>query len=425
MDQQVVIRMEDLGKRYRIPVGLAGQGVDVLTDTSRNAFDAGLRKLRQSVEGRKKQDFWALKNVSLNIRRGESVGIIGKNGAGKSTMLKLLSRITEPTRGRIELSGRLASMLEVGTGFNGELTGRENVYLNGAILGMGKAEVSRKMDAILEFSEIGKFIDTPVKRYSSGMFVRLGFAVAAHLEPDIMIVDEVLAVGDARFQKKCLEQMAHVVRSGRTILFVSHQMPTIRELCSRVICLKEGRVVFDGETDAGIRCYQMEGGALENDIDLSGKARLGHISGALRMSRLELLDTRDCVYEPEAPIVFRVTMACLLDLQNPTMMLEVEGSRGTVGLSFSEVFAGEMKAGESYQLTMAFQGHRLAPGGYGVSVSVGRGNAFEGISTFDNVLSAFSFEVLSRKQGELRENWKAHWGSVHLPPPEALNFQRL
>jgi lipopolysaccharide transport system ATP-binding protein len=205
------------------------------------------------------EEFWALRDVNLEIKQGEVVGIIGRNGAGKSTLLKILSRITEPTAGRIHLKGRVASLLEVGTGFHPELTGRENIFLNGAILGMTRLEIKRKFDEIVAFAEIDKFLDTPVKRYSSGMYVRLAFAVAAHLEPEILIVDEVLAVGDASFQKKCLSKMQDVGKNGRTVLFVSHNMPSICRLCERAVLLSEGRVIQDGSMEKVVRGYLNSG----------------------------------------------------------------------------------------------------------------------------------------------------------------------
>ncbi|MEJ1936812.1 ABC transporter ATP-binding protein, partial [Nostoc sp. NIES-2111] len=202
------------------------------------------------------EEFWALKDVSFEIKQGDRVGIIGCNGAGKSTLLKILSRITEPTTGRIQAKGRVASLLEVGTGFHPELTGRENIYLNGAILGMSKAEIKRKFDEIVAFAEVDKFLDTPVKRYSSGMYVRLAFAVAAHLEPEILVVDEVLAVGDAAFQKKCLGKMEDVAKNeGRTVLFVSHNMAAIRSLCHNCIFLQNGTLSFIGDVEEGIEKY--------------------------------------------------------------------------------------------------------------------------------------------------------------------------
>jgi lipopolysaccharide transport system ATP-binding protein len=206
-----------------------------------------------------REEFWALKDVSFEVKQGEVVGIIGRNGAGKSTLLKILSRITEPTTGRVRIKGRVASLLEVGTGFHPELTGRENIFLNGAILGMSREEIRRKFDEIVAFAEIEKFLDTPVKRYSSGMYVRLAFAVAAHLEPEILIVDEVLAVGDATFQKKCLNKMENVSKSGRTVLFVSHNMPTITRLCSHIVLLQDGKVEREGLSHEVVRHYLHSG----------------------------------------------------------------------------------------------------------------------------------------------------------------------
>ena len=210
---------------------------------------------RQIVQGDEVEEFWALKDVSFEVKRGEAVGIIGRNGAGKSTLLKILSRITEPTEGRVTIRGRAASLLEVGTGFHPELTGRENIYLNGAILGMKRAEIIRKFDEIVAFAEVERFLDTPVKRYSSGMYVRLAFAVAAHLEPEILVVDEVLAVGDAEFQKKCLGKMSEVVGGGRTILFVSHNMAAIEALCPRSLYLVSGALSEDSSSEAVIATY--------------------------------------------------------------------------------------------------------------------------------------------------------------------------
>lgn len=249
----IAITVENLGKSYLVGHNAArSEGYTALRDViARNARNLA-RKTRDMfkghaiVQGDQVEEFWALKNVSFEIKQGDRVGIIGRNGAGKSTLLKILSRITEPTKGRIKIAGRVASLLEVGTGFHPELTGRENMYLNGAVLGMTRREIQRKFDEIVAFAEVEQFLDTPVKRYSSGMYVRLAFAVAAHLEPEILIVDEVLAVGDAQFQKKCLGKMEAVSKDGRTVLFVSHNMSSIRGLCSRAILLKKGLVELDG-----------------------------------------------------------------------------------------------------------------------------------------------------------------------------------
>ena len=240
-----IIRAEGLGKKYSIHHENREKYV-ALRDVVAGAAGRIKRRLSFSEQSRSRsqEDFWALQDISFEVKRGDRVGIIGRNGAGKSTLLKILSRITEPTTGFLELRGRVASLLEVGTGFHPELTGRENVFLNGAVLGMSKTEIVGKFDEIVDFSGVDKFIDTPVKRYSSGMYVRLAFSVAAHLEPEILVVDEVLAVGDMRFQKRCLGKMEQVSKEGRTILFVSHNMAAVEKLCDRGIVLKDGENDF-------------------------------------------------------------------------------------------------------------------------------------------------------------------------------------
>jgi len=259
----VAIRVENISKRYRI--GAAASRHDTLRDTLAHLGSKVTNLIRrpssQNSEDAKliSNDFWALRDVSFEVKRGEVVGFIGRNGAGKSTLLKILARITEPTAGRGEIHGRVGSLLEVGTGFHPELTGRENIYLNGAILGMKNAEIRRKFDEIVAFADIERFLDTPVKRYSSGMYVRLAFAVAAHLEPEILIVDEVLAVGDGSFQSKCLRKMEDVGKQGRTVLFVSHSMPAITRLCERVILVDAGRVVQDGPSHQVVSAYVNSG----------------------------------------------------------------------------------------------------------------------------------------------------------------------
>src|ERR1700676_4597814 len=244
----IVIRAEGLGKRYRR--GLTGPP-ETLRDALTRVIGSPLAAMRRPTQ----EHFWALRDVGLEVRHGEVLGLIGRNGAGKTTLLKILSRITRPTTGWAEIHGRVRSLLEVGTGFHGELSGRENTYLSGSILGMGKREIDRKFDEIVAFAEIDKFIDTPVKHYSSGMYVRLAFAVAAHLEPEILLVDEVLAVGDISFQKKCLGKMGDVARQGRTIVFVSHNMAPITSLCSRCVLMEHGRITFDGLTASAVARY--------------------------------------------------------------------------------------------------------------------------------------------------------------------------
>ncbi|MBW7897463.1 Teichoic acids export ATP-binding protein TagH [Candidatus Brocadiaceae bacterium B188] len=259
----IAIRAEGLSKKFHIGK-LHGKN-KTLRETVMDTFTAPVRKiskiLRGKVAGASELDdtIWALKDVSFEIKQGEVIGIIGRNGAGKSTLLKILSRITEPTRGFAEIHGRISSLLEVGTGFHSELTGRENIYLNSAILGMKRAEIDKKFDEIVAFAEVEKFLDTPVKHYSSGMYLRLAFAVAAHLEPEILLVDEVLAVGDARFQKKCLDKMETVGKQGRTVLFVSHNMPAVTRLCKRVILLNEGKLEHDGSSHQVVSMYLSAG----------------------------------------------------------------------------------------------------------------------------------------------------------------------
>lgn len=255
---ETVIRVENLGKNYVIRHQLQDRYLtfrDIVAGKARFLGRLILRSHGIHREKASRETFWALKKVSFEVRSGDIIGIIGKNGAGKSTLLKILSRITEPSTGRIRITGRMASLLEVGTGFHPELSGRENIFLNGAILGMQKNEIKRKFDEIVAFAEVEKFLDTPVKRYSSGMYVRLAFAVAAHLDPEILLIDEVLAVGDIGFQNKCLGKMESAAKEGRTVLFVSHNMPAIGNLSSRVIVMEAGTIIFDGDTKDGIEKY--------------------------------------------------------------------------------------------------------------------------------------------------------------------------
>ena len=268
---QSAISIENLSKFYRLGTRRDG-GYRTLRETMMEAAAASWHRLRRLSRpspgsGSSLDELWALKDVSLEIQPGEAIGIIGRNGAGKSTLLKILSRITEPTDGIVKLLGRVGSLLEVGTGFHPELTGRENIFLNGAIIGMGRREIARKFDEIVEFAEIGRFIDTPVKRYSSGMYVRLAFAVAAHTEPDILLIDEVLSVGDLAFQRKCMNHAKRLLERDVTLLFVSHNMFSIKAMCRRSVYLSQGKVVFDGSTDEAIRLYDQEG-----RLDMAGWA---------------------------------------------------------------------------------------------------------------------------------------------------------
>ena len=290
-DRPIVLDVKDVKKKYLIRHNFEKP------DSFSGKLKLACNKIAHPTKKYNTEDFYALNGVTFQIKQGEKVGIIGKNGAGKSTLLKVISRITEPSDGRIEFLGKVSAMLEVGTGFNAELTGRENVYLNGAILGMSKDEIDSKFDEIIEFSEIGKFIDTPVKRYSSGMFVRLAFAVASNLDPDILLVDEVLSVGDMRFQRKCIEKMKTISNSGKTIICVSHQMQTIRQLCDRVIVLKAGEVVLNNVNKGTVQDTWTKGVSLEGPakltletvkIDTNGTVKYNQSAGDLSMSNTDL-----------------------------------------------------------------------------------------------------------------------------------------
>src|SRR5215218_7864376 len=304
----VVIRAEKLGKKFiighRTEVGPVF--VDALSRGFRNALRKGADMLRgrAMVEGDVVEDFWALRDVDFEIRRGEVVSIIGHNGAGKTTLLKVLSRITEPTEGRVSIKGRVASLLEVGTGFHPELTGRENVFLNGAILGMTRAEVRRRFDEIVDFSGVEKFIDTPVKRYSSGMYARLAFAVAAHLEAEILVIDEVLAVGDSDFQARCLDRMSRVAKDGRTVLFVSHNLAAVMALTQHALVFGAGRLSFDGPIETAISHYSASLGKASRGGDW-GKARNATLISA---TVLDAQDRPADRYEPGEPLRVHVVI---------------------------------------------------------------------------------------------------------------------
>lgn len=268
---ETIIRVESLSKKYVINHQSArpnGSFREAISNTAKSIGQKLVNYSKSEISNSTNEEFWALKDVSFEINQGDRVGIIGRNGAGKSTLLKILSRITEPTNGKIKIKGRVASLLEVGTGFHPELSGRENVYLNGTILGMSRLEIKKKFDEIVDFAEIEKFLDTPVKRYSSGMYVRLAFAVAAHLEPEILVVDEVLAVGDLNFQKKCLGKMENVANEGRTVLFVSHNMAAIRRLCDRAILLEKGNIKAKGDISDVLHTYIEDSDHVQSVYDI-------------------------------------------------------------------------------------------------------------------------------------------------------------
>ena len=407
-ENQTALKIENIKKKYVI------KHVTKKPDDKKERAKLALYNITHPKQANQKEDFWALNGVNFEVKQGEKVGIIGKNGAGKSTLLKVISRITEPTDGRIEFYGKISSMLEVGTGFNRELTGRENIYLNGAILGMTKAEIDEKFDAILEFSEVGKFIDTPVKRYSSGMFVRLAFAVASHLEPDILLVDEVLAVGDTRFQKKCIQKMRSIADSGKTILFVSHQMNTIRQLCDRVIVLKEGKVIYDGEVEGGIRLYNSEAYMEKrNHYEYKDLARLpGYTLDKAEILSLDILHNESCIYAADESIDFKLKLKTKVpDIGDLSFrMLIWQADETPIETAFTKTFANINDVGE-YEVEATIRNHNLAPGLYKLTLILSGGNSSSNSENLDYIYPAFVFEVLNA-DGTSR-TWSRSWGWVH------------
>ncbi len=412
----VAITAEGLGKLYRLG---SRQRYRTLRDSLADTLTAPFRRSRKDSNGNA-ESFWALKDVSFEVKRGEVVGIIGRNGAGKSTLLKILSRITMPTEGEARIHGRIASLLEVGTGFHPELTGRENIYLNGAILGMKKAEIQRKFDEIVAFAEIDRFIDTPVKHYSSGMYVRLAFAVAAHLEPEILVVDEVLAVGDAQFQKKCLGKMSSVAQQGRTVIFVSHNMAALSQLTQRCILLTAGRRDFEGSTHAAIERY-LGGEANDPDVYQVGKhgRRLACVPGVAEFVAFELRDHQNKMVGATSDVVVWITVRGREDIPAFRISVVIYRSDGTpVGGTFgSESLSLEKNETAVFEFRM--KNLQLAPGTFVCGFGLGKGNPKNGFTEYDVVLDVVHFQILPQA-GEFGTiaGWDNAWGSVRLPKPE-------
>ncbi len=362
----LAVSIENLGKRYTI--GHQRARDDGMRHVIEGAIRAPLAWLRSYRRNKlSKEDFWALRNISFQIKKGEVVGIIGRNGAGKSTLLKLLSRITVPTEGRIVIDGRVACLLEVGTGFHTELSGRENIFLNGAILGMSRAEIVRKFDEIVAFSEIEEFLDTPVKRYSTGMFVRLAFAVAAHLDPEILIVDEVLAVGDAAFQKKCLGKMGSFAESGRTVLFVSHNMEAVRTLCQRGVWLKDGRLHRDGEASEIVEAYF-------NSLSSEHSFSCENPAYGLTIEKVVLRNSRgdeSSQFRPGEDLIVEITYDAQKPIEKPFIALGVLGINGTCFTSnmLLDGHRPDRLEGRG-QITCTFKSIPLLPQSYTVKMNV-------------------------------------------------------
>ena len=417
------IKVEHVSKEYRL--GAIGGGTlkgDLQSWWARvrHQEDPNLRIDQDAATHRKNERFLALNDVSFAAKEGEAVGIIGHNGAGKSTMLKLISRVTAPTKGTISYNGRIASMLEVGTGFHPEMTGRENIYMNGAILGMTKAEIGRKLDEIIDFAEMRQFIDTPVKRYSSGMYVKLAFAVAAHLDSEIMIMDEVLAVGDAKFQQKCLGKMGDAAhKQGRTVLYVSHNMSTIRQLCSRCIVLSHGQKVFDGDVEEAIGIYLGLTEPFKAVRRFEKQKRKGYFGDYLRIDEVEFLDTRDGKILSE--LCFRVKFHCGMDVDNVCARAEINAPENyTIGTAPSGILMEHLRKGETYSCILRLQVPDLMPGKFNVTLLFYSENEFKNTTTLDRVENAVIFEVSEAKviRWVTRDR-----GYIKLPDLEISEFQ--
>lgn len=417
-NKDVAVQITDLKKKYRL--GVIGGGTlqgDIQSwwAKKRGKEDPNL-KIGQKEYG-KNETFMALNGIDLTVKKGERLGIIGHNGAGKSTLLKLLSRVTAPTEGKICIDGRISSMLEVGTGFNPELTGRENIYLNGAILGMSKSEVDSKIDEIIEFSECGQFIDTPVKRYSSGMYVKLAFSVAAHLDSEILIMDEVLAVGDMKFQQKCLGKMSDVSeKQGRTVLYVSHNMNTVRRLCTRCVVLSKGKVIFDGDVEAAIEIYMQDKEITQDKkIDLSIKERPEYMRGTnkIELQSFEILNHSDYIFKDTDKLEFNLKWKTKEYYKKIGLRCEFRYADGTgVTTSFIEDIGGEFSEG-NWEKDFSIDLSYFTPGKYTVTIVPYHENEITKKSIDDDIIiNAFSFEI---EQSDMQVMWNVHtWGHVKL-----------
>ena len=355
--------------------------------------------------------------MNLEVKAGETLGIIGSNGAGKSTLLKILSRVTAPTEGEVKIKGRISSMLEVGTGFHGELTGRENIYLNGAILGMSRSEVDKKMEDIIEFSECRKFIDTPVKRYSSGMYVKLAFSVAAHLDSEILVMDEVLAVGDMKFQEKCLGKMGDVAdKEGRTVLYVSHNMNTIQQLCSRCVVLDKGRIIYDGNVEEAIRIYMgtVKESPLKLNLEEFPRAE-EHKSHVALMKKLEVLDADSSVFAQNSKMRFKLTLTANQQDLNMYIRAIIHYADGTPVTMITSNEAFEAKCGEDKEVTFSLNTQYIVPGKYTLSLILYEVNQFGTFRNCDGVKDAYCFEIKAGEDFAHKMEWShRYWGHVAL-----------
>lgn len=418
--EELAIKVENVSKEYRLgAIGGATLKGEIQSALARifHREDPNL-KIGEKAHG-KNERFLALNDLSFDIKKGETVGIIGRNGAGKSTILKLICRVTAPTKGNIYLNGRITSMLEVGTGFHPELTGRENVYLNGAILGMSKAEIEKKFDQIVEFSEVGQFIDTPVKRYSSGMKVKLAFSVASHLDSEILIMDEVLAVGDVSFQNKCINRMKKVAEEeGRTVLYVSHNMATVKSLCNRCIVLSHGQLAFEGSTEEAIAVY-MENEKLDNTVffDVSDAKRHPKCNKRHLLQNLHLFDSKANVFEYGEKFPFRISWNSENSEEKLMMKMVINGIDTTpVGV----IFGGELShvKGEN-SADFEFDTSFLVPGKYTVDVILYDEDEAGGVMFYDRC-TALRFTVEHGEKSLKLKHWFKDWGNAVLPCIEKI-----
>ena len=412
---ELILRVDHVSKRYRYGQYSAKTFQQAFKNWMNGIADPSVR----SVPRADKNTFYALKDINLSITPGERLGIIGRNGAGKSTLLKLISRITSPTDGTIELWGRVASLLEVGTGFDSELTGRENIYLNGSILGMDRREIDEKIDDIISFSEVGDFIDTPVKRYSSGMFVKLGFAVAAYLDNEILIMDEVLAVGDLDFQKKCLNRMNQIARDeGRTILYVSHNMNTIKSLCTRCIVLDKGRIIFDGDVDKAIALYL----GLEQELPPSyhyTKEYRPYDTVLRANKRFEMTDlsfptSSSFVFSESKPQDFLLSVHSDMDFERVGFRFELWYQDGLkAGSMLTENFV-RIPQGET-DILLHFDPSHLVEGQYRADLIAYQFDSNGNEDILDGVYPGFIFQIHNELDDRNHLDWHAqYWGPIHL-----------
>ena len=429
MYDDLAIKIEHISKQYRL--GAIGGGTlrgDIQSWWARKlGKEDPNKKIGEESNYVVGDRFLALDDINLEVRRGEALGIIGHNGAGKSTMLKLLSRVTAPTTGTIYINGRVASMLEVGTGFHPELTGRENVYMNGAILGMSKSEIDKKFSEIVQFSEVEKFIDTPVKRYSSGMYVKLAFSVAAHLDSEIMIMDEVLAVGDISFQKKCLGKMRAAAKDEqRTVLYVSHNMNTIRQLCDRCIVLDHGRIIFDGPVEKAIEVHANVINVSNRRIELDGiKRNINEISGDIHMKWVEGENEKPWRVDVGESLRFSIGIDCYRKLEKAGFRSRLCTSDDTVISVYLAPRFLTCEADDEMEISFEIDTTMLIPGVYKLNLAFYGMNEYGGEQFYDRLENAVIFEVQTVQGFNENKPWdRFNWGVVKLPEMKVVNVRK-